>query len=177
MSSGLLFPSPWLSDVSRYELEWQREALSIWSSYRVPGTLTNFGSCVVLDSLPEQHVLIFTLSYIAMAPCANLIGFAGQELARKLPHVLGVLIETTVGSIVEIILFMVLLSKDQFLVIKAAILGSILATMLLCLGLCFFVGGLYHEEQSFSDTISEAGSGLLLTAYVILTCVHLLKTS
>ncbi|KAH8127271.1 hypothetical protein ACSS6W_001207 [Trichoderma asperelloides] len=119
-------------------------------------------------SLPEQHVLIFTLSYIAMAPCANLIGFAGQELARKLPHVLGVLIETTVGSIVEIILFMVLLSKDQFLVIKAAILGSILATMLLCLGLCFFVGGLYHEEQSFSDTISEAGSGLLLTAGVAL---------
>lgn len=119
-------------------------------------------------SLPQQHVLIFTLSYIAMAPCANLIGFAGQELARKLPHVLGVLIETTVGSIVEIILFMVLLSMNQFLVIKAAILGSILATMLLCLGLCFFVGGLYHEEQTFSDTISEAGSGLLLTAGVAL---------
>lgn len=104
-----------------------------------------------------------------MAPCANLIGFAGQEFARKVPHVFGVLIETTVGSIVEIILFMVLLSKDQFLVIKAAILGSILATMLLCLGLCFFVGGIYHEEQTFSDTISEAGSGLLLTAYVPLT--------
>lgn len=112
-----------------------------------------------------------------MAPCANLIGFAGQELARKLPHVLGVLIETTVGSIVEIILFMVLLSMNQFLVIKAAILGSILATMLLCLGLCFFVGGLYHEEQSFSDTISEAGSGLLLTAYVVLSCIRIMKTS
>ncbi|KAL7785966.1 Ca2+ transporter [Trichoderma ceciliae] len=119
-------------------------------------------------TLPAEHVLIFTLSYIAMAPCANLIGFAGQEFARKVPHVFGVLIETTVGSIVEIILFMVLLSKDQFLVIKAAILGSILATMLLCLGLCFFVGGMYHEEQTFSDTISEAGSGLLLTAGVAL---------
>ncbi|EHK20248.1 Ca2+ transporter [Trichoderma virens Gv29-8] len=119
-------------------------------------------------TLPDNHTLIFILSYIAMAPCANLIGFAGQEFARKVPHVFGVLIETTVGSIVEIILFMVLLSKDQFLVIKAAILGSILATMLLCLGLCFFVGGIYHEEQTFSDTISEAGSGLLLTAGVAL---------
>ncbi|KAH0532361.1 hypothetical protein TsFJ059_001063 [Trichoderma semiorbis] len=119
-------------------------------------------------TLPDNHILIFILSYIAMAPCANLIGFAGQEFARKVPHVFGVLIETTVGSIVEIILFMVLLSKDQFLVIKAAILGSILATMLLCLGLCFFVGGIYHEEQTFSDTISEAGSGLLLTAGVAL---------
>lgn len=61
---------------------------------------------------------------------------------------------------------MVLLSKDQFYVIKAAILGSILATMVLCLGACFFVGGLLKEEQTFSDAISEAGSGLLLTAYV-----------
>lgn len=60
---------------------------------------------------------------------------------------------------------MILLKENQIDVIKAAILGSILATMLLCLGLCFFVGGLFREEQSFNDAISEAGSGLLLTAY------------
>jgi Ca2+:H+ antiporter len=39
--------------------------------------------------------LRFALSYVAMVPCANLIGFAGQELARKMPHMLGVLTETT----------------------------------------------------------------------------------
>ncbi|KAK5998194.1 Vacuolar calcium ion transporter [Cladobotryum mycophilum] len=126
-------------------------------------------------SLPDQHIPIFILSYIAMAPCANLIGFAGQEFARKVPHVFGVLIETTCGSVVEIILFMILLRKDQFEVIKAAILGSILATMLLCLGLCFFAGGLYHEEQTFSDAISEAGSGLLLTAGVALSIPTVFK--
>lgn len=60
---------------------------------------------------------------------------------------------------------MVLLSKDQFYVVKAAILGSVLATMLLCLGFVFFVGGMHRDEQTFSDAISEAGSGLLLTAY------------
>lgn len=114
-------------------------------------------------------MLIFTLAYIAMVPCANMIGFAGQELARKFPHVWGVLTEITCGSVVEIVLFMVLLSKNQFYVIKAAILGSILATMVLCLGACFFVGGLLKEEQTFSDAISEAGSGLLLTAGVVLS--------
>ena len=30
-----------------------------------------------------------------MIPPANLIGFSGQELARKLPHVFGVLMEIT----------------------------------------------------------------------------------
>jgi len=37
-----------------------------------------------------------------MIPAANLLGFAGQELARKLPHVLGVILETTFGSISQI---------------------------------------------------------------------------
>ncbi|KAI1042553.1 hypothetical protein LB505_004177 [Fusarium chuoi] len=119
-------------------------------------------------AMPANHITIFALAYIAMVPCANLIGFAGQELSRKLPHVLGVLLEITIGSIVEIILFMVLLSKDMFFVIKAAIMGSILATMLLCLGACFFVGGMLKEEQEFNEAISEAGSGLLLTAGVVL---------
>ena len=46
-------------------------------------------------ALPENPLVIFVLSYLAMVPCANLIGFAGQEMGRKLPHVLGVILETT----------------------------------------------------------------------------------
>lgn len=110
-----------------------------------------------------------------MVPAANLIGFAGQELARKLPKVTGILVETALGSLVEIVLFMVLIKKDNgsgdvtqrgdlIPVIQAAILGSILTNILLCLGLCFFVGGLRRAEQKFHATISEAGSGLLLVA-------------
>ena len=37
----------------------------------------------------QLHCWTFALNYIAMVPTANLIGFAGQELARKLPKVLG----------------------------------------------------------------------------------------
>ncbi|KAL8635502.1 MAG: hypothetical protein Q9228_007010 [Teloschistes exilis] len=124
---------------------------------------------------PDAHVWIFALNYIAMVPTANLIGFAGQELARKLPKVFGVLLETFLGGIVEIVLFMVLLRKNnddpaagtynQFIpVIRAAILGSILANLLLCMGFCFFAGGLRRDEQDFDGAISEVGSGLLLTA-------------
>lgn len=70
----------------------------------------------------------------------------------------------------EVILFTVLITRsgndgiDYIQVIKAAILGSILATMLLCLGLCFLVGGLRREESSFDEAVSEVGAGLLLTA-------------
>ena len=120
---------------------------------------------------PRDHLLIFILNYIAMLPAANLLGFAGGELARKIPKVFGVIMETTLGSVVEIVLFTVLLAKHNpatrhnlIPVIKAAILGSILANLLLCLGLCFFVGGIRKIEQEFDEAVSEVGSGLLLVA-------------
>ena len=104
-----------------------------------------------------------------MVPTANLIGFAGQELARKLPKTIGIVLETSIGSLVEIVLFMVLIQnsnheKNLIPVIQAAILGSILTNLLLCLGLCFFVGGMRRDEQEFHEVISETGTGLLLVA-------------
>ena len=80
----------------------------------------------------------------------------------------GLILETFIGGIVEIVLFMVLLhnSVDNSLipVIRAAILGSILANLLLCLGFCFFAGGLRRDEQVFDEVISEVGNGQLLMA-------------
>jgi Ca2+:H+ antiporter len=124
---------------------------------------------------PGQPIAVFAVSYVAMVPVANLLGFAGQEFARKMPKVSGILIETAFGSIVEIILFIVLIAKhtsahgssehgNLIPVIQAAILGSILTNLLLCLGLCFFVGGLRQASQKFHASISEVGSGLLLVA-------------
>ena len=100
-----------------------------------------------------------------MVPSANLIGFAGQELARKLPHVWGVLLETSLGSITETILFVALTARRAPTgVIKSAILGSVLANLLLALGFCFIDGGLTRHEQIFNEAISEVGSNLMLVA-------------
>lgn len=65
---------------------------------------------------------------------------------------------------------MVLLNKRQYYVIQAAILGSILATMLLCLGLCFFAAGTRRKHSTFDSAVSEVGSGLLLIAYGPILC-------
>lgn len=116
---------------------------------------------------PEWHLAIFITNYIAMVPTANLVGFAGQEFARKLPVAIGVVVEVTLGSVVEIVLFMVLLKiggEKKVPVIRAAILGSLLANLLLCLGFCFMVGGMKRKDQVFHHAISEVGSGLMLVA-------------
>jgi Ca2+:H+ antiporter len=98
-----------------------------------------------------------------MLPAANLLGFAGQEFARKMPQkAIAVVLETTFGSVVELILFMVLLKtsigSSNVLVIQAAILGSILANILLCLGFCFIAGklGSAQIDGLFMANISQA---------------------
>lgn len=121
------------------------------------------------SAVPGRYLLIFILNFVAMLPAATLLDFAGGELARKLPKVFGVLVDTTLGSVVEIILFLVLIIKHDanhnlISVIKAAILGSILTNLLLCLGLCIFAGGIRRKEQTFDDAVSEVGSNLLLVA-------------
>ncbi|GAD98289.1 conserved hypothetical protein [Paecilomyces variotii No. 5] len=124
---------------------------------------------VIHFARPDLHVWTFSLNYIAMVPTANLLGFAGGELSKKLPKVPGILLETTLSSIVEIVLMMTLItnsspSNNLVPVIQAAILGSILANLLFCLGMCFYVGGMKRDEQVFHAAISEVGSGLLLVA-------------
>lgn len=131
----------------------------------------------ILHFLPGLETWKFVTAYLAVIPTANLVGFSGQEFARKMPKVAGILIETTFGSIIEIILFVVLLAKHEtdssegngdegnlIPIIQAAILGSILTNLLLCLGLCFLFGGLRQASQKFHAIVSEVGTGLLLVA-------------
>ena len=132
---------------------------------------------IVLHVFPGLHLWKFAATYVAVIPTANMLGFSGQEFARKMPKVAGILIETTFGSIVEIILFLALIIKHKsnssvdngnegnlIPIIQAAILGSILTNLLLCLGLCFFFGGLRQSTQKFHAIVSEVGTGLLLVA-------------
>ncbi|KAK4554599.1 hypothetical protein LTR86_008454 [Recurvomyces mirabilis] len=149
---------------------------SKWTNILWPFTIA---AMVMHFGFPQHQLWVFITCYIGMVPAANLVGFGGQELARKIPKVLGVILETTFGSIVEIILFMVLISTNggNFAVIRAAILGSILANLLFCLGMCFFVGGIFHPQQTFHEAISEVGSNLMLVAAVGLVIPTIYYTS
>jgi len=42
---------------------------------------------LVLRYATHKHLYIFATAYVGMVPAANLLGFAGQEFARKLPKV------------------------------------------------------------------------------------------
>ncbi|PBP26289.1 hypothetical protein BUE80_DR002633 [Diplocarpon rosae] len=137
----------------------------------------SFLAVIMHFATTDLDLWVFAISYVGMIPAANLLGFAGQEFARKMPKVSGILIETTFGSIVEIVLFFILIIKHSSVsgegaaehgnlipIIQAAILGSILTNLLLCLGLCFVMGGIRQQSQKFHAAVSEVGNSLLLVA-------------
>ncbi|KAI5781183.1 hypothetical protein EDC01DRAFT_245789 [Geopyxis carbonaria] len=111
---------------------------------------------------PEWHTAVFIANYIAMIPNASLLSFASQELARKVYRPVGVLLEAAFAAAVEIILCLLLLFQHQYQVIQAALLGSMLANLLLCTGMCFIVGGIGRVHNTFDEMVTETSGGLVL---------------
>lgn len=161
-----LDPSPlWIHPWTFLSICWKSSSrLSMMTNSLWPFTV----AAIILHYCYEEHQLwIFVTAYVGMVPAANLVGFAGHQLAQKLPTTLGVLVETAIGSCVELVLLSVLIQQPgdmSIRVIRAVILGSILANLLLCLGLCFFVGGISYPNQSFHVAISEVACNLMLVA-------------
>ncbi|PTB68196.1 hypothetical protein BBK36DRAFT_1195204 [Trichoderma citrinoviride] len=100
--------------------------------------------------------LVFAMNCIAVIPLAGLLSFATESVALKMGDALGALLNVTFGNAVELIIFIIALVKDEIRIVQASLLGSILANLLLILGMGFFLGGLRFREQtafhaSFSD--------------------------
>lgn len=92
--------------------------------------------------------IVFAMNCIAVIPLAGLLAHATESVAHKLGDALAALLNVTFGNAVELIIFIIALSKDQIRIVQASLLGSILANLLLILGMGFFLGGLRFREQA-----------------------------
>ena len=91
--------------------------------------------------------IVFAMNAVAIIPLAGLLAHATEAVAARLGDTLGALLNVSFGNAVELILFIILLAGDQIEVVQAALLGSILANLLLILGMAFLLGGLRYQEQ------------------------------
>jgi Ca2+:H+ antiporter len=92
-------------------------------------------------------VIVFTMNALAIIPLAGLLSHATEAVAARLGDTLGALLNVSFGNAVELILFIILLADNQIRVVQAALLGSILANLLLIMGMAFLLGGLRYQEQ------------------------------
>ena len=91
--------------------------------------------------------IVFSMNAIAIIPLAGMLAHATEAVAARLGDTLGALLNVSFGNAVELILFIILLAANQIRVVQAALLGSILANLLLILGMAFLLGGLRYQEQ------------------------------
>ncbi len=115
---------------------------------------------------PEQYLLIFVTSSIAILPLAGLMGRATEELAERLGEGVGGLLNATFGNAAELIISLAALQAGLHDVVKASIAGSILGNILLVLGGAMLAGGLRHHEQHFNPAGARSQATMLMLAAI-----------
>ncbi|KAJ4360845.1 uncharacterized protein N0V89_001412 [Didymosphaeria variabile] len=112
--------------------------------------------------------IVFAMNAVAIIPLAGLLAHATEAVAVRLGDTLGALLNVSFGNAVELILFIILLAGDQIEVVQAALLGSILANLLLILGMAFLLGGLRYQEQVYNSTVTQMSACMLSLAVMSL---------
>ncbi len=109
-------------------------------------------------------VATFAVTAVALAGLAALVGEGTDQLGNRLgPGATGVL-QSALGNLPELFIGIFALRAGLIDVVRAALIGSILANSLFVLGLAFLLGGLRHGVQRFGAEQTRMMSVLLALA-------------
>nr|POE74923.1 vacuolar cation/proton exchanger 5 [Quercus suber] len=128
--------------------------------------LLPFGPAAILvQELTDQSAWVFFLSLVGIAPLAERLGYATEQLAFYTGPTVGGLLNATFGNATELIISIFALKSGLIRIVQLSLLGAILSDLLLVLGCAFFCGGLVlQKEQLFNKATAVVNSGLLLVA-------------
>jgi len=137
------------------------------------------GALCVLAGLAHygswNSVLTFVVAAAAVCMLATLVGRSVEQLGDRFgPGATGVL-QSALGNLPELFICIFALKAGLVEVVRAALIGSILANLLLVLGLAFLVGGLKHGTQQLGSERARTISVLMLlsvTAMAIPSIAH-----
>jgi Ca2+:H+ antiporter len=137
------------------------------------------GIAGALDLTGSNAVLRFVAAAAALAMLARLVGTATEQLGGRLGAGGAGTVQSALGNLPELFVALFALDKGLVGVVKAALIGSVLANSLLVLGLAFFAGGLRHGVQRFDSPRARTIATLTLLAAAILSVpsfAHVLHT-
>jgi len=101
--------------------------------------------------LSWNSVVAFVVCAAAVGMLASLVGRSVEQLGDRFgPGATGVL-QSALGNLPELFICIFSLRAGLDQVVRAALVGSILANLLLVLGLAFLVGGLKHGPQQLGS--------------------------
>lgn len=104
----------------------------------------------------------FIISAISLALLASLVGRSVEGLGDRLGAGATGVLQSALGNLPELFVVLFALKAKLYEVATATIVGSILANVLLVLGLAFLVGGIKNGTQTFGQGSAKTISMLLV---------------
>ena len=123
---------------------------------------------IALDYAHVPPPVVFFSAALAIVPAARLIVLSTEQLATRTGDAIGGLLNATFGNAPELIIALVALRAGYFAMVRASIIGAILANLMLAMGVAFFVGGLRRHTQEYN-----AGAARLYSSMMLISAVSL----
>lgn len=115
------------------------------------------------------EVAAFVSAAVALSLLAVMVGHGTEQLGRRLPAGVTGVLQGAFGNLPELLISIFSLRAGLTGVVHAAIVGSILANLLLVMGLAILLGGLKHGTQRFNSEPPKMVATLMLLAVAALS--------
>jgi Ca2+:H+ antiporter len=112
--------------------------------------------------------LLFFAAALAIVPAARLIVLGTEHIAARTGSAVGGLLNATFGNLPELIIATVALRSGLLEMVRASIIGAILANLLMALGVALLVGGVRYHNQEFNARAARVYSSMMLLAVISL---------
>jgi Ca2+:H+ antiporter len=124
---------------------------------------------ILLDhSERASPALVFFAAALAIVPAARLIVQGTEHIAARTGSAVGGLLNATFGNLPELIIATVALRSGLLEMVRASIIGAILANLLMALGVALLVGGVRYHNQEFNARAARVYSSMMLLAVISL---------
>jgi Ca2+:H+ antiporter len=130
----------------------------------------------ILNNTNGNPVLSFIVSAIALGAIARLVVRSVEAISDRIGRGLNGLLQSLLGNLPEIFVILFALQAGLYQIVKATIVGSVIANILLVMGLAFVVGGRKYGRQSF-NVVSARQLSMLLALSVFALAIPSLVAS
>jgi Ca2+:H+ antiporter len=119
---------------------------------------------LVLEKGKAAEPWVFFAAALAIVPAASLIVRSTEQVATYTGEAIGGLLNASFGNAPELIVALVALRAGLLDMVRASLVGGILANLLLALGLAFLAGGLRHHTQTYNAAAARLYGSMMLIA-------------
>jgi Ca2+:H+ antiporter len=119
---------------------------------------------ILLEHNGARDSMVFFAAALSIIPIAKLIGASTENLAHHTGDAIGGLLNATFGNLPELIIAIIALQAGLYDMVRASIIGAILANLLLATGLSFLVGGIRHHSQDYNPASTRIYNSMMFIA-------------